>query len=234
MTPCNLCDMDLWNSHEFWAEFTPPVLAASSVLWILGIIAKWAWNRGRTVIVYGVLWLMSVVLIGVMFAVLRPTTPISVIADSGQPSRPYFIQIQAEIQEVSQGFHALTVSVQNNGSPAHNVVSQLLALDESLDPTIEPLHTRRLESANAVGPGTTFSQHWFVDIGQNTRPAFIVFEIRYADALTNEAYSQALFLKFLGSQSGTFIQQLFNASSDEKGRMEAYLGVRGIPRLLGN
>ena len=226
--------MELWNSQEFWSEFAPPVLAASLVLWVLGMIARWAWNRGRSLFCYGVLWLMTVVFLGSMFTVLRPSTPIEVIADSGQPSRPYFTQTQAAIQDVSQGIRVLTVSVQNNDRSAQDVVSQLLALDESLDPTIGPLHTQRLESANPIGRGAIFSQHSFVDIKQNTRPAFVVFEMRYTDTLTNETYSQALFLKFRGSQGGMFIQQLFDAGANEKSRIEAYLMARGIPRLLGD
>ena len=211
--------MDLWNSQDFWSELAPPALAASFVLTMLGIAARWAWTQGKNVVLYGVLWLMTAVFLVVMFTAFRPSMPIEVIVDGNQPSRPYFTQTQAAIQDVSQGIRTLTVSVQNNGNPARDVVSQLLALGESLDPTIEPLHTNRIESANDVGPGGTLSQHWFVDIKQNARPAFIVFEIRYTDAIEDETHSQVLFLKFLGSsQDGSFIQQLFTASSDEKVR----------------
>ena len=157
------------------------------------------------------------------------------VLTNGRPTRPYFTQTQAAIQDVLQSTKALTVSVQNNDIPAQNVVSQLLVLEESLDPTIEPIHTKRIENANIVGPSGTLSQYWFVDVKRNARPAYILFQIRYADALSNETYSQALFLKFLGSsQAGTFIQQLVNASSDEKTRIERYLMERGIPSLLSD
>ena len=227
--------MELWNWPDFWNEFTLPVLVASLLMWALLMIAKWAWVQNRHVVFSGVLWLVLVVLLGFMFTTLRPRTQIEVITDSGQTSRPYFTQTKADIQEVSQGSAALIVSVQNNNSPAQDVVSQLLVLEESLDPTREPIHTKRIENANDVGSSGTLSQYWFVDVKQNARPAFVVFEIRYTDFLRDERYSQALFLKFLGSsQDGTFIQQLSNATSDEKTRMEAYLRVRGIPRLLGD
>lgn len=149
------------------------------------------------------------------------------------PTRPYFIQSLAQIHELSPGLRYLTVSVQNNSVPAENVVSHLLVLEEALDPNNEPLHTKREEIANPVGSGGILSQHWgAVKIERNTRPAFVVFQVRYTNVLDNEAYSQALYLKFAGSsQDGTFIQQLFNASSDEKSKIERYMEKRGIVTL---
>lgn len=149
-----------------------------------------------------------------------------------RPTRSYFTQVKAEIQNVSQSILILTVSVQNNDVPAKDVVSQILVIEESLDPTGEPLLKRRLEEANPVGPRGVFSHYWPVKVGRNARPAFVMFQIRYTDALSDKTYSQDLFLKFLGaSQDGTFIQQLFNANSDEKTRMERYVRERGIPTL---
>jgi len=153
---------------------------------------------------------------------------------SERPTRPYFAQTQATIQNLPQGTHThtLTLSVQNNDVPAKDVVSQLLVLEASLDPTRGPLFAQRKEEANPVGPRSIFSRFLPVTVKRSTRPAFVVFQIRYTDALSNETYSQSLFLKFLGGfQDGIFNQQLFNASSDEKTRMERYLRERRIPTL---
>ena len=167
-----------------------------------------------------------------LFVQIRLQREISEKLASERPTRPYFTQTQTAIQNVSPGIRILPVSVQNNDVPAKDVVSQLLVLEESLDPTREPLHTKREEPANAVGPRGIFSHYWSAQIRQLIRPTFIVFQIRYTDALSNETYSQTLFLKFLGAaQDGTFFQQLFNASSDEKTRMERYMRERGIPML---
>ena len=225
---------EVWSWQIFWEEFSLPVLVASVIISVLGMALKWAWTHGRKVISWSVLWLMVVTFLGLIFMMLQPSRSVGVVLDSGI-RRPYFTQTQAAIQDVSPGIRALMVSVQNNDSPAEDVVSQLLVLEESLDPTIEPLNTKRVENANPIGPGGTLSQYWFVDVKKNARPAFVVFEIRYTDALRNETHSQALFLKFLGSsQDGIFIQQLSNATSDEKTRMESYLMERGIPTLSDN
>ena len=148
-------------------------------------------------------------------------------------SRPYFSTAGSDIQKLFQGSWILTVSVQNNDIPAQDVSSQLLVLPESLDPTKAPLFTNREESANPIGPRMIFNHRWWpITVNRNTLPAFIVFQIRYSDSLSNETFSQAFYLKFLGtSQDGTFIQQLMNADSYEKTRMERYMKERGIPML---
>ena len=149
------------------------------------------------------------------------------------PKRPYFTQTLAKIYKTTGKTTYLSVSVQNNNIPAEGVVSHLLVLEESLDSKSNPLHSDRIESANPIGSGGTHSHHWGpVNVPQRTRPAFVVFLVRYTNALTDEMLSQALFLKFLGSsEDGTFIQQLFNASSDEKTKIERYLEKRGLSKL---
>ena len=85
---------------------------------------KWVWHHKRTVLSYVAAWVLVSVSLAVVLAALRASsTPIEVIVDSGKPRRPYFTQTQAAIQDVSQVIRALTVSVQNNGSPAEDVVS---------------------------------------------------------------------------------------------------------------
>ena len=149
------------------------------------------------------------------------------------PTKPYFTQTLAKIYSVSDGTAYLTVSVQNNAIPAENVVSHLLILREDLNVNAGPLHSNRIESANPIGPGGTHSHHWGpFNVPANALPLFIVLQIRYVHALSNETYSQVLYLKFRGSsQDGTFIEQLFNASSDEKARVERYMEKRGISKL---
>ena len=230
--------MEVWDWSTFWSEFAPPVLVASVLLWFLGMAAKWAYSRKREVILWSVLWLMMATLLGFVFMVLRPSRPVEVVLDSGMEARPYFTKSQSSINTVSTDnreralFTVLTVSVQNNNKPAKNVISQMMLLDESLDPTNKPLRTRRIENANDIGRLQTLSQHTQVSVRSNTRPAFVVFEIHYSDALTDEAYSQIWFMKFPGSsQDGTFIQTLFDASYDERKRIESYIEQRKIPML---
>ena len=146
------------------------------------------------------------------------------------PTRPYFTQSQAHIYEVSPGVRYLTVSVQNNSIVADNVVSHLLVLQQSLNVNKGPLHTKRAEIANPVGPSGILSQHWGpIKVDRNTLPAFVVFQVRYTNALNNEPQSQAFYLKFAGvTHDGTFIQQLFNASGDEKSKIVRYMEKHGI------
>ena len=149
-----------------------------------------------------------------------------------KPTRPYFTQKQTDIRNLMEGIQVLSVTVQNNDIPTRDVVSQLVVIDESLDPTKKPIHTQRIVNANDIGPHGTYFQYWLVKIQKTARPMFVIFQIRHIDTLTDKTYSQALFLKFLGaSKSGNFIQQLMHASREEKTRMERYMRDRGIPSL---
>ena len=149
------------------------------------------------------------------------------------PTRPYFTQTLAEIYKVSEGTRYLTVSVQNNNISAENVVSHLLVLEEALKSNAETLHSSRVEIANPIGSGGTHNHHWGpVNVPPNARPAFVVLQVQYSHALSNALYSQSLFLKFRGtSQDGTYIEQLFNATSDEKTKIMRYMEKRGISAL---
>ena len=159
-------------------------------------------------------------------------TILNVLAEAN-PTRPYFTQSLAKIYKLSSDKTFLTVSVQNNNVPAKDVVSHLLVLEASLDEKSGPLHSNREESANPIGPGGTHSHHWGpVNVPQRARPAFVIFLVQYTNALTDKMHSQALFLKFRGaSPDGTFIQQLFNATSDEKTEIERYMEKRGLSKL---
>ena len=148
------------------------------------------------------------------------------------PTRPYFTQSLSKVyNSLDKTF--LTVSVQNNNVPAKDVVSHLLILEESLAENSGPLHSNREESANPIGPGGTHSHHWGpVTVPPNARPAFVVFQIQYTNALNGEEFSQALFLMFRGSsQDGIFIVQLFAATGDQKEKIERYMEKRGISTL---
>ena len=149
------------------------------------------------------------------------------------PTRPYFTMTDAHIYKVSSGQFYLTISMQNNTIPTENLTSQLMVIKEDLDPRSWPLHSKTARSANPVGPGATYSHHWGpVRVPPNARPAFVVFQVQYTDALSGEVFLQDLFLVFRGaSENGTFIQQLFNATNDQKVKMQIYMERRGISQL---
>ena len=149
------------------------------------------------------------------------------------PTRPYFTQALAKMYKVTSGEIYLTVSVQNNNVPANGVVSHLLVLRGSLDRRMGPLHSNRVESANPIGPGGTHSHHWGpISVPANAIALFVVLQVRYTHALTGEVYSQPLFLKFHGSsESGIFVNQLFNATGEEKKEIQRYMEQRGISAL---
>lgn len=165
--------------------------------------------------------------------IAREQKEILVILAKGIPTRPYFTPTTAKIYKISEGKIYLTVSVQNNEVPAENVVSHLLVINEALDQRKAPLHSNRMESANAIGPGGTHGHHWGpVTVPKSARPAYVVFQMRYTHALSDEEYRQVLFLRFQGaSETGNFIMTLFNAISDEKKRIEKYMSRRGIAKL---
>ena len=208
-------------------------------LWMLGPAMLEATKQSRislasiaSVTFYAVFGGSVALICILLFTQTHQQTKILKQFEQGSPIRPYFTQKRSDVQTLTDGIHTLSVYVQNNEIPAKNVVSQLVVLEKSLDPTIEPLHRKRLENANDVGPHGIYFQYWFMKIKPNTYPAFVMFQIRYTDALRDETYSQALFLRFLGvSHKGNYIQQLMHASSDEKARMERYMRERGIPML---
>lgn len=222
--------MDAWDWQSFWNELAPPALAATVVLGILAMIARWAWNRHRPVVFWSALWLMMLAFIGFVFVVLQSNKAM-------ESARPYFTKSQASIYAVvtddgkKTSNTMLTVSVQNNDRPAKNITHQLLILDEQLDPTREPLRAQRTKTANDIGRHQILNRHTPVSVGPNTRSAFVVFEIQYTDASTDESYSQIWFMKFTGSKDGTFTPTLFESTQDERAKMEAYIRQRGIPML---
>ena len=222
--------MDLWDWDSFSSEFAPPVLVASVILWVLGMVALRLWRNNRQWFTYGVLWLMALVFIGFVFMALHPKTP-------QESARPYFTKSESSIyfvtaddgKKTSNMF--LTVSVQNNDRPVKSITHQLLLLDERLDPTREPLRAQRVSNANDVGRYGMLNRHTPVNVGMNTRSAYVVFEIMYTDVSTDERYTQIWFMKFTGSKEGTFTPTLFETTRHESGRIEAYVRQRGIPML---
>ena len=209
---------------------------------VLGVVKK-HWSSTMTPVLYGVVGVGIVIFwISLQYQSERviealerigneQTEALSKLAND-RPTRPYFTQAQAAIQNASENLRYLTVSVQNNDHPAENVVSHLLVLEGSLDASIGPLHSNRVENANPVGSGGIFSHHWAVRVPPDARPAFVVFQVRYTNALSNETYSQALFFKFTGTlRDGTFVEQLFGATSDDKNKIERYMEQRGISKL---
>ena len=222
--------MEFWNWDTFLGEFAVPVLVASAILGLLGMIARWLWRRNRTVFAYGVLWLMALVFIGFVFMALHPKS-------SQESTRPYFTKSESSIyfvtdddgEKTSNMF--LTVSIQNNDRPVKNITHHLILLDERLDPTRKPLRTKRVRNANDVGRYGMLNRHTPVNVGMNTRSAYVVFEIMYTDVSTDESYTQSWFMKFAGSKEGTFTPALFEVSQDEKDRIMLYVRQQDVPML---
>lgn len=228
----------MWNLQPLWNEFTPHALLASLIMSALGagvvIIARLAWKRLPKAVFWGLMgiftWLVLFAAIQYSISILHAIKPI-------ESARPYFTKVQSKIYQVSttsgkkHPLTVLTVSVQNNNVPARNIVSQLMILDRRLDPTSRPLRTRRVANANEIGRFQNLSQHTPVNVGRNTKAAFVVFEIKYEDA-SSQTYSQKWFMKFEGStRIGNFFPELFEADQNERFRIEAYIRQRSIPRL---
>ena len=76
---------------------------------------------------------------------------------SKESTRPYFSQVDAAIQSISKESHFLLIGLKSNDRTAENVVKQILLIEESLDPTIEPLLTERKELAGPIGPNSEFN-----------------------------------------------------------------------------
>ena len=153
--------------------------------------------------------------------------------EADMPARAYFTLTQAAIRKASENFRYFIISVQNNDFLAENVVIHLLVLGESLDPKKMPLHSYKEESANPVGPRGEISRTWGpIEIKENSPPAFVVFQIKYTNHLQNQTYSQVMFFKFGGSnQEGSYIEEFFHASRDDKLMIERYMEKRGLSKL---
>ena len=199
-------------------------IIGSGVLY--GILKKW-WDPVASTVFY------AIVGGGVIFICMWLVTQSDRQFANDRASRPYFSHSQGKIYQLSKVGQVLTVSVQNNDTLAQDVVTQLIVLEESLDPTKGPIHIKEIKNANPVGPSEILYQHWGpIEAKLLGQPAFVVFQIRYTDTLTNETYSQSFFLKFLGTtKDGTFINQLMNANTYEKARMERYINEPRISTL---
>ena len=217
-----------WLFQEIIAHWVIWVLASTGAA-MLGVVRKY-WPSVAGPVLYGMAG-GGIILI-CLWLPAQSARQLEVFTN-GRPARPYFTHSRASIYAASRTRTVLTVSVQNNERPASQVTSQILLLDELLDPTIEPIFRNRTENANDVGRFAVLNRHIPVNVEPNTRIAYVLFEIQYKDAITNAIYSQAWFLKFGGSsQDGTFMRELFEASSAEKTRIEGYVANRGIPRLV--
>ena len=223
--------MHIWDWQIFWNEFALEVLAASAILSGLVMLAVWAWTLERKVVFWAVLFVGTFAAIQVAVSLMQPKIEVD---------RPYFSKARSTISPVSvkEGgvekilSQSLSIAVRNNDKPAKSVVSQLLLLDNRLDPTIAPLSTRRIRNSNDVGPRQYLNRNTPVNVGKSTRSAFVVYEIRYADVFTDEAYSQVWFMKFGGSsKEGRYSPSLSDAAHDERTKIEAYIKERRIPML---
>ena len=146
--------------------------------------------------------------------------------------RPYFTHIDSVVRKDEQGTGMLMLATVNNDVPVRGVVSQILVLDESLDPTKEPVRTKRVEGANPVGPHGMLTHYVPVPVEPDTPHLFIAFHMRYIDALSNKPYSQAFFLEWTGVRpDGNFIPHPFGTSKQKKTRIEQYIKDRRIPML---
>ena len=214
---------------DLWLE----IISSLVVAIVLGAVSK-RWQLVAAPVFYAVVGGRVVFIC--MFLVAQTGQQIGALEKlaNDRPARPYFSLTRAAIQKSTQGKEELSVSVKNNNIPAEKVVSQLIIIGESIDPTAEPLHSERIETANAVGLNLPIRQYApLIGLKQNTRSAFAVFHIRYTDPLSNQTFSQAFFLKFFGwpEQEKSFKRELDHATIDERTRMERYMRERGIPPL---
>lgn len=156
--------------------------------------------------------------------------------DEVRSPRPYFTYIGSMVgkdtRKDSPDAGVLLVSMVNNDIPVKDVASQIVVLEEPFDSTRDPVHTRRVEGANPIGPHGALNHRAPVSIAPNAPELFVAFQLRYTDALSDKTYSQDLFLVFTGVEpDGTFVPQLFNISNQQKERMEQYIREKKIPML---
>ena len=133
----------------------------------------------------------------------------------------------------------LAFAIRNNDVPVAGMVHQVLVLDTQLNPFSELLLKKRTSEANdmAAGQGVEF----FVDLdGFSLTPfiassgivfAYVVYEIKYTNALTGGPHSQVWFLRLAGQSVTTGLPGVFGASADERELMGVYLRQRNVPML---
>lgn len=150
-------------------------------------------------------------------------------------SRPYFSRTEVNIQNISETSAILSIGMRNNERAAEHIIKQVLIIEESLDPTIEPLQTERIEFADSIGPDSIFNIFIPFKIREQdgARFAFIVLQIRYIDAISKETYTQSMFMKFsiLRTEDNSYIPRLELATKNDKSRIESYIKNRNIPML---
>lgn len=203
-----------------------------------GVLLGWARKRWGSVVAPA---LYAIGGGGVVFACLTLLSQSNQQAEEVQidrsgPPRPYFTYIGSMVgkdeRKDSPDAGVLLVSLVNNDIPVKDVVSQILVLKEPLDPTRGPVHTRRVEQANPIGPHGSLNHRAPVPIAPNTPELFVAFQLQYTDIFSDTSHSQDLFLVFTGVEpDGSFVPQLFNISTQQKESIEQYMVDSRIPRL---
>ena len=147
-------------------------------------------------------------------------------------SRTYLTLTRAKIESNNRGAHTLILSIKNNSTLVEDVVSRLLVLEGSLNQTKGPIHTKRFESANPVGPGGAFDRQLAITVTKSTPPLFVVFQIRFTNPSSKNTHSQDFFLEFPGVRpDGMFKSNLNDAGLNGKARIEQYMKEQNIPPL---
>lgn len=160
------------------------------------------------------------------------TKPVNTLESPLHQERPYFTQTRASLHKQTDGTYTLSLDLQNHGTPATNILMQALVVDHSLDPTRKPVYSRRIDMANPADSGIIVSTMQHIALTLNQQPIFVMFQIRYTDAMSQASHVQEIFLKSREvDANGKYRPTLVHASKDEKARMERYVKDRGIPTL---
>lgn len=132
-----------------------------------------------------------------------------------QPS----LSAEDEFDEDDQ--HAFNFVLENIGShPARETVSRIILAEE--DPTKEP-KTVDGSMANEIPINEPINMRLELRLSVHEPALYIVFGIRYKDAVSLRPYSQVFFLRWPGTMRGTLSQAVHHLTIDEREKVQARL-----------
>ena len=219
---------------EWWAIALSlaPALAFPTLFEMRSNIAAWC-NRNKIISAVGVAALIVSVLVIVKLFDANVLQVPEQFAYS-RVARPYLTLVNAEVFKNDKSTEEFSVSMQNNSDlPAEDVVGQLVLIPDSSDMDVPPIIGEKL-TTSSMGPRGPQRRLWMdVYLQPNTRPAFIVFQMKYNGPLSNKLYSERSYHKFLGwpAEDESFERKLVGTTVDENNWIEEFIKKHEVPML---
>ena len=146
--------------------------------------------------------------------------------------RPEFAEADSAIEQVMNpnklsGDFRFVLKLRNVGKrSAININGYILFIKQTLEGP--PPYRLTIDMVNEAYPDVTLRISRGAKLAKEVPPYFLVSKIEYSDSETLAKYSQVVFLRWDGMQSGGGIKNLWGVSAAQEKRIREYLTKQGI------